>query len=224
MYDTYNKSNIFYVYNHYTNTYSLIGDKEEFINYIAKNIKTYNYKDSSRWNISLLEEQNVTMQDTITNPIGYWEHPEYVKCLRQKTFFDGYYRIIDIRNYLDDVIDYFKQNKTHYKKYYPKSWNSRHYHSGYQFKHKMPKTFRTRKINSIPEHKKFVRRRDKEFPNYWDDTNRRISCNWKDQYKCKKQWGHKNHLDKNNNSIKQIQDVDNFDMDLLLEEDFLNNY
>ena len=67
----------------------------------------------------------------------------------------------------------------------------------------MPQCYRTKRQNADPEVKEFVRRRDKEFPDWWDDTSRRVSCCWKDQTKDTNQWSHKN-KSKNRNSIKYL--------------------
>lgn len=224
MYNIFDKSNVFYCYNHSTNTHSLIGDRNDFVNYIAKSIRTNDYNDTSRWYCSLLEDQNITMNDTISNPSGgYWQYPEYIKYLRQITYYDGYYRIVNIRDYLNEAFELIKQDKIVYKrKTYKKRYINRHYHCGNKFKNKMPKTMRTKRYNSIPDYKSFVRQRDKEFPNWWDDTSRRVSCCWKDQYKCKKQWGHKKHITKNIKTIRKLNYEEKLDVDLLLENDFFN--
>ena len=219
MYNIYDKSNVFYVYNHQKNQTYLIGDRDEFINYLAKDIKTFGYKDKNRWTLSSLEDQNLTMNDTKSIPTGYYEYPEYKQYLRYLTFFDGYERIVNIKDYLNEAIDYLNKGKVHYTKRKSFYRNYQKHYSGNYFKNKMPQTFRTKRLNSILEYKKFVRQRDKEFPDYWDDTSRRISCNWKDQYKCKKQWGHKRHIDKNSLSIRNNFIEDDYDIDSLLEFD-----
>lgn len=118
---------------------------------------------------------------------------------RRYFFYDAYHRIIDIRIYKKEAVrlylyaienGIYLRSVLNYRKHKHKKRQWRKWHSGNTYHHKGRKTYRTERLNSINEYKKFVRGRDKELPDSWDDTTRRVSCCWKDQNQDKKQWEH----------------------------------
>lgn len=185
MYQNIDKTNNFYYYDHEKNSHIYIGGKIEFLSYLSGFFRDTEYKDTERWDWSILREQNVTMNDTFVIEDNYY--------LRGKTFYDGDYRIIDIRDYYVEAIAFYKNNisvSRHYVRFYRKR-NYRTFHSGNHMRHKMPKTARIIRMNSDIEMKEFKRGTNKLLPRYWDDKGRRVSSCWKDQKKYKKQWMHK---------------------------------
>lgn len=193
MYNIYNKSNIFYCYNHQYQRYTLIGNRDDFIAYIAKDIKDTYFSDSSRWIYSILDEQNLTMKD-IRKEFYYVSHDAPVRqniCLRNLTFYDGYYRIVNVEDFSYEVIKFIKENKSVKVKTYKSNYTSRHYHSGNHERHKFPRVSRIMKYDLTPEMKPFIRVTKKRLPKYYDDVYRRVSTSWKDQNKDRKQWMHK---------------------------------
>ena len=217
MYQINNKSEIYYLYNCETDKHFYIGNKDDLLRLLANEFNTYGYKDSSRWSNDYFDRLNLTMDDTVHY---YLLFEEDYYGIRPFVFYDGESRIIDIRLFFNESVQYYLEGKFPIRKYHYRRWNKKKHVYG-RYKNEMPRTKRTKTINSIPEHKSFVRRRDKEFPMYTDDTYYTVSYSWKDQYKCKKQWGHKKHIDKNMNSIRYMLEEDNYDMDELLEEEFL---
>lgn len=187
MYTTYNKNNIYYRYDNYKNIIETIGTKEDFLNFLSRNIETYGYKDSSRWNLKLLQEQNVTFYDTFYILSGTREYPIKKYYLRRYTYFVGDYCIINLKDYLQEVFDFINQNKMFYRKFNYNYQRQRKYHCGYYEKHKTPRRKRTLTLNSIPEYKNFVRKKDKDLL-YDYKYIRRVSCSWKDQTKKKRQY------------------------------------
>lgn len=222
MFYTYNKSNNFYYYNIEKDKHVFIGDKTKFINFLAKNINFYSDNYNSRWNCKLLDSQNITGNDlSIIHYIDTNIYPKEKVTLRPIIYYDGNFRIINIRNYLDDALiiartDNIQLNYKYIRCYNPYKCKKRH--SGYQYYNKPRHTYRTKRLNSIPEYKQYikVRSRDKELPVWWDDTLRKVSCCWKDQRKFKKQFK------ADSKSIRyNSYDDEKYDIDALLEEDFL---
>ena len=104
MFYTYNKSNNFYYYNIEKDKHVFIGDKTKFINFLAKNINFYSDNYNSRWNCKLLDSQNITGNDlSIIHYIDTNIYPKEKVTLRPIIYYDGNFRIINIRNYLDDA-------------------------------------------------------------------------------------------------------------------------
>lgn len=202
MYYNFDKTNTFYCYNHKTKEYFLIGTKTELLEYLSRFFKDTEYKDTSRWDWEILYNQNLTMNDTVLMGESLY--------LREITFYDGENRIIDIRDYLQEVIQYYKSYKP--KNYFSyvyrgksrRQW--RKFHSGNHSRHIMPKTIRILRMDAPIEMKCFKRGTKKELPRYWDDKGRRVSSCWKDQKKYKKQWMHK--IKANNaDSIRYYEEV-----------------
>lgn len=184
MYNNFDKTNTFYYYDHKTKKHHFIGDKTYLIEYLSSFFKDTEYKDTSRWYWEILYNQNLTMNDTVFMEQKYF--------LRDITFYDGENRIIDIRDYLQDAISFYKSGyciKYHPIIYFTKR-NWRKYHSGNHCRHNMPKTARILRMDAPVEMKEFKRGTKKELPRYWDDKGRRVSSCWKDQRKYKKQWMH----------------------------------
>ena len=162
----------------YDNKIYYIGKKEDLLRFIARKFKTYHYLDSSRWSNEIFEDLNMNFNDSKALSTYDFENSKYNYYIIRYLFYDGEKRIIDIRNFYEEIIKNFKELseyneifeilKRHKEKY--KKKQHRKHHSGNAFKGRMPKIRRTKVLNNNPEMKEFVRQRDKEFPDWWDDT------------------------------------------------------
>lgn len=205
MYNIYNKANVFYLYDFYDETMKLLGNENDVVEYLSRQISTNGYRDSSRWELDFLSNQNLTGNDLTCILKGSLSYPEKTWILKRFAIVDGDYRILDARFFMEKAFGLYsfdecgenafwssKRRNPKKKRRYSWQYPSHRPHCGNRFKHKMPRTHRTLVQNSIPECRDFVRRRDKEFPKWCDDTSRRVSCCWKDQYKDRKQYEHRN--------------------------------
>lgn len=184
MYQNIDKTQTFYYFDHKKENHICIGDRKDFVSYLSKFFSDTEYKDTARWEWSILADQNVTMNDTFVI--------EEECYLRPLTFYDGDYRIIDVRDFYEEAVDFYKSNQScSHRRYFHFKRNHRKYHSGNHMRHKMPKTARIIRMDSAVEIKEFSRKSKKTLPRYYDDKARRVSCSWKDQKKYKKQWMHK---------------------------------
>lgn len=163
--------------------------------------------NSSRWKNIYFD--GLTLEDT--NYFLMSEMRQYINInlinevafYKRFLFFDSRGCLVDVRKYKEQAIKLCIQNKwlntsrfswngRHVlnKKRKKKSWRSGNYHGGRTHRTSYHSSVqKTIKQNHDPEHKEFVRRRDKEMERYglW---HRDISCSWKDQTKDRKQWMH----------------------------------
>lgn len=152
-----------------------------------------------------LDNINLTFNDTIR---VYDGPSEFKYFIRPYVFIDPDDRIIDPREYIDEIINFYKANqsiKREYNAYYYYKYvkclpefregpvpgtGKRHQHRGSYYR--IPKTIRDKRTNCIEEHKEFIRgkRSNKHLPDPWDEYTRsdRRSKSWKDQSKKKHQW------------------------------------
>ena len=141
MYNVYNKSDVFYLYTFSKNQTHLIGNKEDLIKFISRAFST------SYWDRTLANKyfDNINMGNDIyyvkkeTKVLNedetYQYIYEYIVNSKEYMFFDGYNRIVDVRNFKEECIKYFNlhKNDRYYHKYcrkmYPKS------HAQTRYKH-----------------------------------------------------------------------------------------
>lgn len=185
MYENIDKSTEYFCLNNYTNEYFKVGNKQNLIEFIKKNLDS---------NFSQL---NMSLKDVYRDETYYNENRIEVKYyLRKYTFFDGFYRIIDIRELRNDIFSYKVQKVFYVKKKFQNSWKFREdpvpgtgkVRKRY-FLRKI-KTTQERRMNCDPEMVKYVRpaRRYNNIPNSYDDIWREYYKGWKDCTKKKKQW------------------------------------
>lgn len=146
-----------------------------------------------------LDGINMTLNDTFYTVYGENDHE-----LRPYAFVDPWFKIIDLRNYVDKIMFYATIPKKKIK------WNRlshcnkcdipefrkgpipmtgvNHSHRGSLYRH--PKTLNEMKLNSDVEEKEYVRpkRRPNNLPNVWDEKIRHIDKSWKTNSKKRKQW------------------------------------
>lgn len=194
MYNT-KKVTKFYIYNCWKEQYVYsCNTLDELIKYIAK----FNYspflskKNSNRF----INSFNCTLKDVEF----VFDKNKYV--LKEYTVFDENFRIIDIRQYKDEILsyDYLKRHKAKwatpaleykYEKTKPEFRagpvpnTGRRHHGSY---YRSPKTFAEIRENANPEYKEFVRKKRLYLPTTWDDLPKSYSKSWKDQSKKRKQW------------------------------------
>lgn len=229
MYNVYNKSNVYFVFQISKNKSYLIGDKEDLIKFLSKGVNTYGYSDSSRWSNDYVNNQNMG-NDVITYRTffnGYY-FSHFIK--RDFIFYDGLDRIIDVRDFVDEVYIYYKQHendKIHYNfhRYYYMGQRS---HAKNLGKGTFPNGAHQAKIiDSMKEYSEYnlkkIEDTNNPYPDFWDDVTRRVEGNWKTQYKTNKQYNIHSSSKDNKSIRKDFYDEDTFDIDELLEEDFMNN-
>lgn len=238
MYNIYNKSNIFYLYDFFKNKTYFIGNKLDLLKILAKAFKIFDYNDSETWFNEYLDDINMGKDfsnyrkislSTDNNGNSFFLEKIIIENKRY-LFFDGFDRIIDIRIYKDDAIKCLKNDKIEYK-YIPK-YKKRQYrkiHSGNCKNHKGTNCLRQlKKLNSMfefdEELKSFhFKKLGDSFISYpwYDDRIRRVESNWKSQYKTNKQY----HIHKNVRNSKTIRKnlIDDFsfeEIEDMLYEDF----
>lgn len=240
MYNVYNKSDVFYLYTFSKNQTHLIGNKEDLIKFISRAFST------SYWDRTLANKyfDNINMGNDIyyvkkeTKVLNedetYQYIYEYIVNSKEYMFFDGYNRIVDVRNFKEECIKYFNlhKNDRYYHKYcrkmYPKS------HAQTRYKHTFAHNkMKIRKMDSMFKcdeeyrdyHFKKLEDPNNPYPDWWDDTSRRVEGNWKSQYKVNKQ----HNIHNNGKSDKTIRNIgfDDFsqdEIDEMLYEDFIKNW
>ena len=235
MINVYNKSDVYYVANMINNTCSLIGNYDELLYLLAKNFKRFQGTANVITNFSNEYFENINMGDDyahIVYPYYSYNIEDYT-CPKKYLFFDGLNRTIDIRNLKEEAFKLFLQLPENKIKFYfrRRKRQGRKRHSRNSFKSRMPRKMQVKKLDDILEHEykeyhfKKLEDSNNPYPDWWDDTSRRVEGNWKSQYKTRKQYGiHKNI--KNNSTIRKQLD-DEFspeEIDEMLFEDFYKNF
>lgn len=186
MFQTVDKSQTFYVLDLVNKTYSKIDNKNALTEWL---------KDHP----DILSELNLSGKDIkqYYNTQYNGDYLDYKKItqIRRYMFFDGLYRVIDIRPFIPDTFNAFGGYWSRLKRWYkgmrfritpvPYTGKLRKY-GYYRFVH----TQQERRLNAAPEYKEYVRpsRRAKNIPAYWDEIPRHRTRCWKNQSKKEKQW------------------------------------
>ena len=194
MYNIYNYSNVYYLWDNFKQTEYLIGNKKDLINEMAKNFRIKIWlmrecgdsKERPHYSNNWLDEYYY---------IDYTPYKRYV-------IYDGYCRLIDIKEY-DDVAFrlYLSNYKDRVKRFYFRKSKIKYGHFRYD---PVPYTgsrgggssIRPRKIKHLkqmyanPEYKQFNRGSHKDVPDgWWDDWYRNVERSWKKHRKH--QWKEK---------------------------------
>lgn len=188
MYKTFDKSTEYFCLDIYTNKYWKIGDKSKLIEYCATRINPKFFQIS-------MNKNDTYRQITWTGPREY--KVEYFT--RQYMFFDGLFRIIDIREFKDEILNFKYPKRTYGWRWWRKPCNLPEFRRGPVpgtgklrrcYGIRAVKTFREKKSNSNPEIYKYIRpaRRSNNLPDLYDDIWRSSSKSWKDCTKKRKQW------------------------------------
>ncbi len=235
MINTYNKSNVYYVCDMINNTYCLIGSFDELLNFLAKSFIKYKYKGEID-NISNYENvyfQEINMGNDYSHIVYNYEFYYQHICPKKYLFFDGFERTIDVRNFKEEAFKVYLQIKDSEKRFYFRKRSKkqgRKKHSGNHFKSRLPRKMSVKRLDSKLKteykeyHFKKLEDSNNPYPDWWDDTSRRVEGNWKSQYKTRKQYGiHKNVKD-NSTIRKQLDDeFSPEEIDEMLFEDFYKN-
>lgn len=130
--------------------------------------------------------------------------------LRIYVFFDKDNRIIDVRDYIDEICYISSLQNKRFKKRifnpilfdktgcYPKFRKEPVPHTGYRYSlksfYRHPQTMNEMRQAANKEYKEYIRpkRRVKNLPTVYDDKYRSSDRSWKSQTKCRKQWQKKN--------------------------------
>lgn len=233
MYNTIDKSNEYYLWDLSNNKHSFIGNKDDLLRLLAGAFTYYgNYilpKNSDAWNNKYFDGVNITTKDVATNYVyekledGSYEYKKNTS-LRQFVFYDGNNRIADIRNLRKEAVKYNLEGKR-VKRRARYNYHFHRSHKGGRYRNVNVK--RILSYKAVPEYEKYVRKGYLNKFGYellWSEFDTRISPCWKDQTKCKKQWEHR--IKKKHEYVDKYDSYsyeEEFDIDALLEEDFLNN-
>lgn len=189
MYKTFDKSTEYYCLDVYTNKYWKIGDRSKLIEYCATRINPKFYQISMNKN----DRYRTEIWDSTNNSVSV----EYFT--RQYMFFDGLFRIIDIREFKDEILNFKYPKRTYGWRWWRKPCSLPEFRKGpvpgtgklrgYHCLRAM-RTTQERKLNSDPEVYEYVRpaRRSNNLPNLYDDVWRNYYKGWKDCTKKRKQW------------------------------------
>ena len=145
-----------------------------------------------------LDNVNMNFKDSRV----YFNNGEKIFITRRYVFFDICNNIIDIRLYVDKIIEYSKNISIYNFHYNRKSQykqvifryesipgiHKRTHHRGSVYRH--PKVMNEKRQAVNIEYKEYVKpsRNIKNIPNAWDDNVRNFYKSWKSQSKKKKQW------------------------------------
>lgn len=243
MYNVFNKSDVFYLYDFSTNQTQLIGNRENLIAFIANAYRREGWSENRIEN-KYFKEINMgndiyyfVKTSTVKNEDDTYDRIEEKCCsYRRYMFYDGYDRVVDIRLFEDECRKYYHAHKNDKRVYrfnfrrtqHPKS------HARNSYKHTFTHNrMCVRKLDDMFEndmdykdyHFKKLEDPVERYPDWWDDTHRRVEGNWKSQYKVNKQHNIHN-KGKSDDTIRKME-FDEFsddDIDAMLYEDFLNNF
>lgn len=201
----------YFIFNNVSDKTLVVKDFEKLIETVAKRIRGWNtrswagvFKPSNDDN--MLKSLNMTGNDTVFDPhleeIGYssWGYKVYRAGykLRQYTITDSEGRVIDIRNYQEDITkkmeelniyEYtYKGNKAIRFRQDPVPRTGRNW-PGYVWYRQIRTTNEIRQ-NSDTEIKQFIRkaRTMHNLPTAWDDVTRCVEKSWKHSCKVRKQY------------------------------------
>ena len=154
-----------------------------------------------------LDDINITFNDTKLSFNKYGSsqdsNGDNIYILRQYAFLDPNNRIIDVREYMNDIIKLSSTKINH--KYYSHKWkryyksvryrydsipgiHKNHYHRNCFYRH--PNVMNEKRQASIVEYKDYIKpaSRVSNLPDAWDDKIRHFDKSWKSQSKKRKQW------------------------------------
>lgn len=181
MYNVYNPSECFYVWEIQKERLSLIGNENDFIDYLARG---YNWwgGDNARFNF-------ICHQNEYT-PDKYYQYFRGEVCINprdwEKQALSWYKK--KYKNQKDrDYYKYWKKNKVYKGSFRQGPVEGIHKYrggSGYR----PPKTKHIFAMYANPEYKEYNRGTKKIIPKWWDDKIRQVEMNWKSQRKTKHQW------------------------------------
>ena len=194
MYNVYNYSNVFYLWDRLKQQTFLIGDENKLIDEIAQYFQahwSYHYNDTKdireRHSNELITESTVSFQNE--------PHKRYL-------VYDGYFRCISLGDYDDIAFKLYlqkykdKRRKVYWRKSYIEHRRFRYDPIPYTSSRGGGSPIRPRKIKHLkqmyanPEYKQFNRGSHKNVPDgWWDDWYRNVERSWKKHRKH--QWKEK---------------------------------
>lgn len=105
MIDVVNKSKFYYIFNLETNEYvDKVFNLKELINYLSERQATGHQFIKSKYNNTILDNINLTLKDIKFDIMCYLDG-ENTMGLRKYVVIDGYFRIIDVRQYSDLILN-----------------------------------------------------------------------------------------------------------------------
>lgn len=202
MNNVYNKSNVYFVYEFRNNWIRIIGDKQDLLGFLASNFTRVKGTTNDIENFENDFFENLSFGKDYEYALNYYKNHYVPKYLRPERymFFDGMDRIIDVKQFKEDAFKAFLSGYPKIKKYSFKKTNKQNQksHTGVFYKSRPSlKKVGVKKIDSLLEtefkdyHFKPLENKADRYPKYWDDetyhSTRRVSNNWKNQYKVNKQ-------------------------------------
>lgn len=255
MYNVYDRSNVFYLVDLYSEKTYLLGNKKDLIKFLSNTTKRRNNYPTINDNEFFYEinmGKDFSHYSYLDRKISSYEtiYTEKIEKFYSKRFMflDGENRIIDVRFFLEEVFKDISTNEKEYSCFYGNdTWryfiNSERIkrknkyrrkqktrsHSGNHFKGtKFPKSKRIRTIDSMFKndkdfkdyHFKPLEDSNNPYPDWFDDTSRRIEGNWKSQYKIRHQYDIHSRYKTDVRKNIFIEDFSNEEIDNMLEEDY----
>jgi hypothetical protein len=198
--NTYDLSDVIYMYDYRNNATSLVGNHEDLIKLIAKG---YRRSEGLNTAINTILDNNTC----IWNDLGKLQGMNYET--KNYIFYDGYNRVINVNNYEAEAKEYIKKNMGGYIRelsfydvlFREGRWNRRykrrnvntytfrydpvpftHCHKGGRYM-AAPRVKSWKKLYLDPEYRPYTRGSLDDIPTWWDDKVRRNERNWKSQRK-----------------------------------------
>ena len=174
----------YYAFNTYENKLYKIGDYNSLIRWINGNdLKNFGLNPNDTYCIS--------------NWNSFTEKYEYKRCFVKWIIYDKDLRVIDARDYIQDIDKellsnfWYRRNKKNKKnlpdfRRGPVPGTGHNYHWNIRVRH--PKTTAELRSNCIEEHKFFVRGKRRNLPTLYDDIFTKNGKSWKDCTRKRKQW------------------------------------
>ena len=182
MTNVYNEYEVFYLWTIQDEKWSLIGDEQDLIKFLANG---YNY-----WSIGS-EPENKYFDNFGCN---------LNETYKKYQFFNGKDRCINPKDYEAEALKYFKekikgetgQYSYHYVHKYKGTFRREPVEGIHKYRggsgHRPPKTKHIFAMYDNPEYKDYNRGTKKIIPSWWDDKFRHVEMNWKSQRKTRHQW------------------------------------
>ena len=213
MHSVYNKSNIYYMYDHKDKINIFIGDKDDLLNFLSKGFVNTRSSNVYNWINKYIDGLIFNTNEIPSNyETDYFELKDILSdyyAFKRYTFYDGYNRIIDVRNLFFEIVKTeYKPKIIHNKRIRQCRTQRRYkgYKSSFQTYH------RTQVINEDKEFKEFYKPKYKYVYTY----RRNVQGNWKEQSKSRKQWGRNI---KDTKSIRKYYTQYDIDLEFLDGED-----
>lgn len=221
-----NTSHKYYLHNWKKGTHTLIGDYAHFIDHIAWHLL---YEVNGIYSMDM---RNVSFNGKDRSPDPYGFEDRYI--LKAISFMDENGHIVNPKNYMQDAINWKisgnslgKEGKVNYWRQYSCGHSTNYckgrFPKGHHAMKRQESAFRDEEYKEY-SFKKHMYDHDGYLPYWLDETSRRVQGCWKYQYKVPFQHGIHTYQ-KDRKTIRKMAYCETYtadDVDLMLEEDFMN--